>query len=57
MTKVRIQAVELQPGVEPREVVVLEIDLREFTQGVQFGETSEAITFAQKVVKQAAKLK
>ena len=63
MTKVRIQAVELQPtdaaatadGDEAREIVVLEIDLAEFTQGAQFGEISEAIQYAQDVVRRESK--
>ena len=58
MTKVRVQVVEMANGPERAEgPIILEIDLREFTQGAQFGECSEAITFAQKVVKAAARQK
>jgi len=37
--------------------VVLHIPVKEFTDGAQFGETTDAITWAQRLVKQAQRLK
>lgn len=42
---------------EPACTRILEIPVRTFDQGAQFGETSDAINFAQKVVTAAEKLK
>lgn len=45
-----------RPKGEPTCTTVLEIPVRTFDQGAQFGEVSEAINFAQKLVTHAGKL-
>ena len=54
MTRVVVVVEEIQEN--GAENVVLHIPVREFRQGAQFGETSEAITWAQRLVKRAEKL-
>lgn len=46
-----------RPGAEPHSAIILEIPVRTFEQGAQFGEASDAVNFAQKLVAHAAKLK
>lgn len=59
MTRVFVVVVEDQPVREgvTTEQEILRIDVATYTQGVQFGEISAAVTFAQKVVKAASKVK
>lgn len=54
-TTVRVQVVELDTdGQREPERTVLDIELARFTQGVQFGEISAAIQYAQDVRRREA---